>query len=71
MNGRQTFKQMAYVFMKYYEKEVENQLARNDLNLVHWKLYQLYRKAFIEMDNEIYGGKDEDIFQEELQTSIM
>jgi len=66
MNGKQTYKEMAYAFMKYYEKEIENQLNRYDLNLAHWKLYQLYRKAFIKMDNEIYGSKDEDIFQEEL-----
>ncbi|MCD6124311.1 hypothetical protein J7J62_03970 [bacterium] len=67
MNGKQTFKQMAYTFMKYYESKIENELNKNDLNLSHWKLYQLYRKAYIEMNDEIYkGAKNEDILQEEL-----
>jgi len=72
MNGKQTYKEIAYAFVKFYEKEIENQLNKNDLNLKHLKLYQLYRRLYIEIGtNEIYGGKNEDIFQEELQTSIM
>jgi len=64
MNGKQTYKEMACAFVKFYEKEIEDQLNRNDLNLKHWKLYQLYRRLYIEIeaDEIIYGAKNENIF---------
>jgi len=60
MNGKQTFKQMTYVFMKYYESKVNGELNKNELDLNHWKLYQLYKKAHIEATNEIYEMENED-----------